>query len=911
MRARLFAQALVALGLLSAPATAAATEFKPRILLVFDTSGSMGFDLATAEATGGDNSREYPGNGGISRLSVARSVVSSLVESASEVELALMRYPQRQGLGINNGALRGAFTAYDGLAQRPLNYLGECSGDLRAGADPSRPFSLLVPFRSDNEREILSWLDGHESFPVDPELRAEGPTPIAESLRLARVYFEEALTEDAGLRCRKNYVIVLTDGDESCVPPANDVLGTLLDRTVALRQMDVAPDVGPPVRKDVKVFFVGFAVTPRIVAQLNALAQAGGTAVNARGEVDLFNGQAYSANDSAGLRRAFSRILAEAIPSEDCNGLDDDCDDRVDEGTLNACGQCGAAPPEVCNDQDDDCDGLTDEGARNACGACGPLPAEACNLVDDDCDGAIDEAVVNACGGCAAVRPDVCNGVDDDCDGVVDNVPGTTDALERRCGEDRGQCVAGVEACIGGQFVGCTATAPALEVCDGADNDCDGTSDEVTRPCGPAEAIGDVGACRVGRQACVFTACQGATADCTADGWSTACEGAVGPVDEVCNGLDDDCDEAQDEGLINACGQCGAPRDEACNGRDDNCDGRIDEAATCPRGSLCLYGACVQPCDASGECRSDQACIAAWPQGRFCHPDACAGARCPDGLVCDRAARACVDPCVGVTCPDAQVCALGACVTPTCREVGCPAGERCEGGACAADPCAGVTCGNDGFCREGTCVAACRDVACGADRRCVDGQCVPDACGGRCLRGQLCDAADGACVQDPCVGVRCPVGQACVGGECRDDASCAHVACPAGLDCVDGTCTDNTPSVLPDLNGGPERDASLSDPDATTGFDATARSDAALDHDAADRSDAGLDTDAALDAVPGRGVPPASGCACAVATRAESGGLGGAAWAFALAVFGLRMRRGRGLAASRGRGPRPPTRRAD
>jgi hypothetical protein len=254
-----------------------------------------------------------------------------------------MRYPQRQGLGINNGALRGAFTAYDGLAQRPLNYLGECSGDLRAGADLARPFSLLVPFRSDNEREILSWLDGHESFPVDPELRAEGPTPIAESLRLARAYFDEALADDAGLRCRKNYVIVLTDGDESCVPPANDVLGTLLDRTVALRQMDVAPDVGPPVRKDVKVFFVGFAVTPRIVAQLNALAQAGGTAVNARGEVDLFNGQAYSANDSAGLRRAFSRILAEAIPSEDCNGLDDDCDDRVDEGTLNACGQCGAA----------------------------------------------------------------------------------------------------------------------------------------------------------------------------------------------------------------------------------------------------------------------------------------------------------------------------------------------------------------------------------------------------------------------------------------------------------------------------------------------------------------------------------------------------------------------------------------
>jgi hypothetical protein len=66
MRSSLFAGLWTSWILASALAAspAAAREFKPRILLVFDTSGSMGFNLATGEATGGDNSREYPGNGG-------------------------------------------------------------------------------------------------------------------------------------------------------------------------------------------------------------------------------------------------------------------------------------------------------------------------------------------------------------------------------------------------------------------------------------------------------------------------------------------------------------------------------------------------------------------------------------------------------------------------------------------------------------------------------------------------------------------------------------------------------------------------------------------------------------------------------------------------------------------------------
>ncbi len=75
---------------------------------------------------------------------------------------------------------------------------------------------------------------------------------------------------------------------------------------------------------------------------------------------------------------------------------------------------------EVCNMADDDCDGLVDEGVTNACGGCGAVPAEVCNGADDDCDTRVDEGVSNACGGCGPVPTEICNRIDDNCNGVID-----------------------------------------------------------------------------------------------------------------------------------------------------------------------------------------------------------------------------------------------------------------------------------------------------------------------------------------------------------------------------------------------------------------------------------------------------------------------------------------------------------
>ena len=80
------------------------------------------------------------------------------------------------------------------------------------------------------------------------------------------------------------------------------------------------------------------------------------------------------------------------------------------------------------------------------------------------------------------------------------------------------------------------------------------------------------------------------------DGQLTLCNAPV-PEEEVCNYLDDDCDGEVDEGQLNACGVCGDVPEDFCNGVDDDCDGDIDEdliqtcATICEEGyQLCLGG---------------------------------------------------------------------------------------------------------------------------------------------------------------------------------------------------------------------------------------------------------------------------------------------------------------------------------
>jgi hypothetical protein len=220
---------------------------------------------------------------------------------------------------------------------------------------------------------------------------------------------------------------------------------------------------------------------------------------------------------------------------ETCNGLDDDCDGKIDEDLgATSCGQ-GTCAVTVQNCVD---------GVAQTCTPGSPAPEESCNGLDDDCDGENDEGLgsttcgegacavtVEAClsGMTPACVPDVpapaesCNGVDDDCDGQIDEDLGST-----TCGV--GACAATVPNCVDGVPQTCAPGAPAgAESCNSLDDDCDGQTDE-----------------DLGSTSCGVGACASTVQNCV-NGSSQTCAPGTPAGAESCNGLDDDCDGQTDE----------------------------------------------------------------------------------------------------------------------------------------------------------------------------------------------------------------------------------------------------------------------------------------------------------------------------------------------------------------------------
>jgi len=538
-----------------------------------------------------------------------------------------------------------------------INYAGSC-GPPRRGAD------ILSGFGTET-RDLVRWLDGRETdFRTDTtpgnvcdhagggdcEVRGTGGTPITGSLQAIEDYMVPIRATDPATGCRSYSVILVTDGAESC---NGDPIA------IARRLHDV---------DGIDVYVVAVSVLPSEEASLNAIARAGSGMVRGATFVRM----------PEELVPALTAIVAGSIRFERCNGMDDNCNGLIDEGfdrigapcDDGGIGVCRGTGVIACSSDASavECD-LTMSGMSPG--------TEICNGLDDDCDEQIDEGLT-CTGSCVPAGAEVCNGADDNCNGAIDE---SDPALGTPCGLADGICMPGVTVCIRGMLTCAGATEPRTEVCNGADDDCNGAIDNEAvcppmnvclegacrRECDPLMEF----SCPFGFEClerppvtgnyCIPTACAECTVEqrCEADTCISLCEGVTCDTNETCV-----------RGACRDCHTLGCPSGQLCSA--SACVADRCTAGTCATTEGCFDGACRPLCD-DRLCPSGTSCSASGT----CTAEVCAGVACPTGQYCE--GGACRDDlCARTSCPLGDVCIPGSgCTDDPCALVECPAGRVC------------------------------------------------------------------------------------------------------------------------------------------------------------------------------------------------------------------------------------------
>ncbi len=148
-----------------------------------------------------------------------------------------------------------------------------------------------------------------------------------------------------------------------------------------------------------------------------------------------------------------------------------------------------------------------------------------------------------------------CNLQDDNCDGMTDNgVPAEDCPLENTIGICTGSTI-----CINGEN-NCQGAYAIAETCNNQDEDCNGTTDN-----------------GLGETTCGLGECLHTVANCQG-GNLVPCEEFEGSVNEICDGLDNDCNGVTDNGFLDT--DLDTIRD--CVDPDDDDDTILDGDDNCP-----------------------------------------------------------------------------------------------------------------------------------------------------------------------------------------------------------------------------------------------------------------------------------------------------------------------------------------
>ncbi|MBT9559221.1 MAG: putative metal-binding motif-containing protein, partial [Myxococcales bacterium] len=519
---------------------------------------------------------------------------------------------------------------------------------------------------------------------------------------------------------------------------------------------------------------------------------------------------------------------------EDKVGLADDsqclCAPSAPYSAL-AKGDCNDADPftspianEACNDKDDDCDGSTDEFGAAGCkdhykdedGDDYGLSADARCLCDaddvystlvggdcDDEDEARSPAASEQCG----------NGKDDDCDGQTDEEGGAACVTYYRDSDGDlygteldSRCLCGPGGAFTTKVAGdCNDNEKpvypgAAELCNTADDDCDGQTDEegasscVTYFLDDDKDLYGV----TGSTKCLCAATAPYTALIGGDCKDSSDE--IRPNrQELCNGIDDDCNDVIDDENAVGCevryldvdkDGFGVPGSQKCV-----CPGHPTLTATkggdCNDNDLLVYPGtpCGAPSCSGATLTSPPMCEGSGT----CTPGG--AAPCPGGTVCENT-TACKTGCVSnADCIAGNTCIGGTCTGKKPDGTGCVDGSQCQSGYCDSGFCCagGKCCGGvasqcddgnpctDNACTNFQCAASNNTAECGAAFCDGSSYTAPRTCdGGLCKAGGVITACT---TSDPCLVAECSL---------TSGTGCRTKPAAPGTTCAAATCSGST-----------------------------------------------------------------------------------------------------------------------